>query len=217
GVRLGDAEGHPPAAVREARQPRPLLGVGAVFADDGAADGGRDHDQKQPGALRREFLLHQGQLVDPGSAAAVLFGQVHPEEPGLAGLVPQLGQRLAAAGARQHVVDVVVPRRQPRHRVAQLLLLVGLDEAHAESPACCAVSGVSVPCASAGSPTTARTSPTSTCRPASTCSAVTTPSAGAATVCSIFIASSHSSGCPAVTVSPSPAPSRITVPGMGAS
>ena len=36
-------------------------------------------------------------------------------------------------------------------------------------------------------------------------------------VCSIFIASSHTSGWPDVTVSPSAAPSRITAPGMGAS
>ena len=41
--------------------------------------------------------------------------------------------------------------------------------------------------------------------------------AGEVTVCSIFIASSHTSGCPAVTVSPTAAPTRSTEPGMGAS
>ena len=35
-------------------------------------------------------------------------------------------------------------------------------------------------------------------------------------VCSIFIASSQISGWPAVTVSPTAAPSRMTLPGMGA-
>ena len=36
-------------------------------------------------------------------------------------------------------------------------------------------------------------------------------------VCSIFMASIHSSGCPAVTDSPSETATRITAPGMGAS
>ena len=36
-------------------------------------------------------------------------------------------------------------------------------------------------------------------------------------VCSIFIASSHSNGCPCLTLSPTCTPTRITVPGIGAS
>ncbi len=36
-------------------------------------------------------------------------------------------------------------------------------------------------------------------------------------MCSIFIASSHRTGCPASTASPTVAPIRITDPGIGAS
>ena len=50
-----------------------------------------------------------------------------------------------------------------------------------------------------GSSTTASAWPLSTWSPGCTCSAVSTPSSGAATVCSIFIASSTTSGCPAAT------------------
>ncbi len=68
----------------------------------------------------------------------------------------------------------------------------------------------------AGFCTRAKTVPTSTCWPTVTSSWVTTPSDGAVMVCSIFIASSQINGWPAVTVSPSAAPSRITAPGIGA-
>ena len=56
-----------------------------------------------------------------------------------------------------------------------------------------------------------------TCSPALTRSSATTPSAGALTVCSIFIASRTRSGCPAVTTVPGSASTRSTRPGIGAS
>ncbi len=54
-------------------------------------------------------------------------------------------------------------------------------------------------------------------RPALTFSSASTPSTGATTVCSIFIASSTTSGCPAVTAAPASASTRTTPPGIGAS
>src|SRR6185312_10383422 len=68
-----------------------------------------------------------------------------------------------------------------------------------------------------GSSTTASAWPLSTWSPGCTCSAVSTPSSGAATVCSIFIASSTTSGCPAATCEPTAAATRSTDPGIGAS
>ena len=53
--------------------------------------------------------------------------------------------------------------------------------------------------------------------PALARSSATTPSAGALTVCSIFIASRTRSGCPAVTTVPGSASTRSTRPGIGAS
>ena len=59
--------------------------------------------------------------------------------------------------------------------------------------------------------------PVSTWVPTSTGSSVTMPSTAAEMVCSIFMASIHSSGWPAVTVSPTETATRMTAPGMGAS
>ena len=54
-----------------------------------------------------------------------------------------------------------------------------------------------------------------TCWPAFTFTAVTTPSSGAATACSIFIASTTTTGSPLATTSPAAARTARTVPGMG--
>lgn len=62
---------------------------------------------------------------------------------------------------------------------------------------------------------TARTSSIWTGWPAFTVSSATTPSSGAQTVCSIFIASTTMTGSPLATVSPSAARTARTVPGMG--
>jgi hypothetical protein len=62
---------------------------------------------------------------------------------------------------------------------------------------------------------TARGSSIRTCWPGFAVSSVTVPSAGAVTVCSIFIASTTASGCPAVTCSPAVTCTVSTVPGIG--
>jgi hypothetical protein len=54
-----------------------------------------------------------------------------------------------------------------------------------------------------------------TCCPARAVSRVTTPAIGAVTVCSIFIASTTSSGCPMLTCWPCVTSTEMTVPGMG--
>src|SRR5699024_5814915 len=211
GVGFGDAEGHDLRAVGDSGQPGLLLLLGAGAGDDGPADRRGDHHHQQARPVRGALLLHQGELVDPGPAAAVFGGQVHAQEAEPAGLAPQFGQRLTAPGARQHVVQVAVARAQVGHGRAQGLLLIGLDHRQAS------LSSVGESVFASGSATTASTAPSSTWAPTSAPSSVTTPSTGAATVCSIFIASSHRIGWPAVTVSPTAAPRRITVPGIGAS
>src|SRR5690606_22867756 len=65
------------------------------------------------------------------------------------------------------------------------------------------------------SSTTASTASMSTDRPAWTGSSATRPSRGAVTVCSIFMASTISSGWPSLTWSPTWALTTRTVPGMG--
>lgn len=62
---------------------------------------------------------------------------------------------------------------------------------------------------------TARVSSIWTCWPAFTFTALTTPLTGEETACSIFIASTTSSGCPLVTWSPAFTRTARTVPGMG--
>lgn len=54
-----------------------------------------------------------------------------------------------------------------------------------------------------------------TCWPAFTFRAVTVPSIGAVTACSIFMASTTTTGSPCATVSPALARTARTVPGMG--
>ena len=84
----------------------------------------------RPAPAAANLLLHQRELVDPRAPAAVLLRQIHPEETEFACLVPQFGQRLAAAGLGQHVVAVAVLLREFRNRRAQLLLLLSFDDAH---------------------------------------------------------------------------------------
>src|SRR6478752_447479 len=202
GVGFGDGECHGGRAVGDAGQPALLLLLGAELADDRAVDCGGDDHHQQRRASGGHLLHYQRQLVHAGAAAAVLLGQVDPDEAEFACLVPQFVGVLAGARLLEVVVLPVVGGHGG-DRLAQRLLFLGLDEAgHCESP--CSVS------------TRASTAPTSTCWPGSTLSSASTPSAGAVTVCSIFIASSHTSGCPAVTVSPTAAPMRNTEPGMGA-
>ena len=54
-----------------------------------------------------------------------------------------------------------------------------------------------------------------TCWPALAATSATVPATGAVTVCSIFIASTTATACPADTVSPGATCTARTVPGMG--
>src|SRR5215469_2548717 len=178
-----------------------LLLIRAEPGDDRAADCGRDDHHQQATTRRREFLQDDRQLVHASPAAAELLRQVHAQEAKLACVLPELRQ--LPPGARLlGEVGVAIPAAQLSHRRAQRALLVGLGEVHWVSS-----SGL----------TTASTLPTSTCWPGATGRSVTMPEAGAAMTCSIFIASSQSSGWPVVTVSPTVTPTLATEPGMGAS
>ena len=59
-----------------------LLLLGAEVGDDGGADGGGDHEEEQRAAVRGQLLEDDGQFADPHAAAAVLLGNVDPEEAG---------------------------------------------------------------------------------------------------------------------------------------
>ncbi len=177
GVGLGDAEGHDRVAARESGQPALLLLRGAEPADDRAVDRRRHHHHQQAAAGRVELLPDDGQLVHASAAAAVLLGQVEADEAGLAGFLPQFGERFSRARPRRGVL-VAVTLAELGDRLAQRELFFGFAEIHGHSP----------------SLTTASTAPTSICWPTATGSSVTTPSVGALIWCCIFIASSHSTG-----------------------
>ena len=133
GVGFGDGERHGDRAVGDAGEPALLLLVGAELADDRAVDRGGDDHQQQRAAARGHLLHDQGQLVHARAAAAVLLGQVDPDEAEFACLTPQFGGVLAGAGLLQ-VVLLAVVGGQRGDGLAQRLLFVGLDEAHRYSP-----------------------------------------------------------------------------------
>ncbi len=128
-IGLGNAEGHDRRSAGDLRQPVLLLLVGAEPGDDRPADSRRDHHHQQAAAGRGELLENDGQLIQAGSAAAVLLGQVDPDEPELARLLPQLGQPAAAAGLLGEV-GVAVPVAEIGHRRPQRALLIALGEVH---------------------------------------------------------------------------------------
>src|SRR5437867_729441 len=68
-----------------------------------------------------------------------------------------------------------------------------------------------------GSASSTRATPPFTIWPCSAASRTTRPSRGARITCSIFIASTASSGCPRRTASPTATNTRVTTPGIGAS
>src|SRR5690606_21354428 len=188
----------------EPGQPPLLLPLGAVAGDDRRADGRGDHHQQLRHACRAELLAHRGQVADPAATAAVLLGHGHAEIAELARLCPHLAGLPARPGLLEGVL-VPVLAGQFECRGSQRLAFGALDETLPSVP----------PCSSSG--TTARVVPTSTCSPGATCSSVTPPSPGAEIWCSIFIASSHNSGWPALTRSPTATATRSTEPGIGAS
>src|ERR1700733_2354183 len=203
GVWLGDAEGDDGAAVSDARQPsRPLLRR-SVPGEHGSHNGRGDHHHDERRTLGADLLEHDGELVDSGAAAAVLRGQVHPEEPGGPQGLPQLGHRLAAASVLDGVLDPELPCHPP-DGFAQRLPFRGLGEAHDDTSW-----GWS-------SARTASTAPTSTAAPAVTGTAATRPARSARTTCCIFMASITSSSWPALTWSPTATRTATTVPGSGA-
>src|SRR4051794_6515882 len=202
GVGLGDGEGHRERTVGQARQPALLLLLGAEPADHGAADGRGDDHHQQRAARRTQLLQDQRQLDHPAAPAAVLLGNVDPEEAGLADPGPQFVGVAAGAGLPQEVL-LPVPGAQVGHGRPQRPQLVALVEVerHAPAPSCSI---------------TASNAPASTWAPTATVRERTAPGAGATTGCCIFIASSTSSGCPARTVSPSATCRATTAPGIGA-
>src|SRR6185312_14005849 len=152
---------------------------------------------------------HDDEVGDPPAPAAVLLRQADAEVAEPPGLEPQLVAAPAGAGALLHVPGAVAPTERADRR-AQGEALLGVERECRGRGRCGGGHGW-------GSLSrTARTAPTATCSPGRTGSLASTPSAGATTTCSIFIASSHSNGCPAVTASPSATATRTTVPGIGA-
>ena len=94
-VGLGDREGHLRRAGRDPAQPDVLLLLAAVPGQDRAHDRGRDHDQQQRLAGRRDLLAHRGQAGHAEPAAAPLLGQVDAQVALGGQRVPELGGRLS--------------------------------------------------------------------------------------------------------------------------
>ena len=194
-------------AVADAGQPALLLLLGAVAADDRAADRrAHDHEQ-QRAALRGELLADRGDVADAAAPAAVLLGDVDAEVAVLADLQPQVGGLAAGARLLGEVVAAVLGG-ELRHLLAQRLALLGLAERVLTASPSPSVELVE---------TTARTAPAATWSPGFTSISVTVPAYGALTRCCIFIASSTSTGWPASTCWPASTATLTTVPGIGAS
>lgn len=131
GVGLGDAESADEFTGGDTGQPALSLVGGAEGGDDGTADR-RGHDEHQKAAsLGGQFLLDDGELEEPRTAAAVLLGKVHPDEAEFAGFLPQFGGVLVGVGLLDHVL-VAVLFGECTDGLAQLLLLRGVVERHAD-------------------------------------------------------------------------------------
>ena len=199
GVGFGDGERHGDRAVGDAGHPALLLLVGAELGDDRAVDGGGDHHHQQRTAARRQLLHHQRQLVHAGAAAAVLLGQVHPDEAELACLAPQFVGVATGAGLLQVVVRAVVGG-QRGDGLAQRLAFLALDEAGV----CSLLFSSHI--ADVGHLDPGQNGAHFDLLADADVELGQHTVDGAVMVCSIFIASSHTRGCPAVTVSPSARP-----------
>ena len=202
GVGLGDRERHRAGAVADAGQPALLLLLGPVAADDRAADRRADDHQQQRAALGGELLAHRRDVADAAAPAAVLLGDVDAEVAVLADLQPQLGGLLAGARLLGEPLAAVL-RGQPRHRLAQLLALLGLGEPMVMRLLLS---------------TTARTSPAATCAPAFTSIWVTDAGGAARSRCAA--SSSPRGRGPAARprpAGPASTATLTTVPGIGAS
>src|SRR4029434_6946514 len=79
------------------------------------------------------LLVHNAQLPAAHAPAAVLLGQVHAHEPGLADGLPQLGGLLAGPGLGREVVVTVVGG-DLGHGLAEHDLLGRLTEVHRHPP-----------------------------------------------------------------------------------
>jgi hypothetical protein len=106
GIGLGDREGHDRLAARDRGYPPLPLLLRPETADHGAADRRRDNEHQERAAEGRELLRDGGELADAEAAAAVLLGQVHPDEAGRSDGLPQLRGLLAA---RRPLGVVLVP------------------------------------------------------------------------------------------------------------
>ena len=129
GIGLGDRERHLLARDHPG-EPRLALLVGAEPRDQLGADRGRHQDEQQRAPLRSKLLADDRELGDPPTTPAVLFGQVHTQEPVVRHRLPELGG-VGAVADGGGVVVVPEARREVAHGRAQQLVLGGLDEVHA--------------------------------------------------------------------------------------
>ena len=119
GVGLGDREDHLAAAVGQAGEPLLLLLGRAELRDHLAGDRAGDQQQEQRGAVGGRLLDDDGQLLEAGTAAAVLLGQVDADEAGASERLPDLvgglpGLRLGGVVGRAEVVADVTDRLAQR-------------------------------------------------------------------------------------------------------
>ena len=190
-------------------QPAPLLLLGAVAADDRAADR-RAHDhQQQRAALRGELLADRRDVADAAATAAVLLGDVDAEVAVPADLQPQVGGLLAGAGLLGEPLAAVLPG-QLGDLAAQRLALLGLGER-------CVMLSPRSRRSSLSRPRPAPR-PAATCAPGSDGSSVTVPACGAADgVLHLHRLEHQHRLAGRDRASPFATATRTTVPGIGAS
>ena len=135
-VGFGDREHHLRGTAGQAREPGLALLLGAELADHLGRDRGRHHQEQQRCPGRRDLLADQDQFGQPPAATAVSLGDVHPDEPGFAQSLPELGARAPFGGplgvvARPEVLGDL------GHGSPEGPVLGGFGEVHGDPPGDC--------------------------------------------------------------------------------
>src|SRR5574344_1695749 len=190
-----------------------------VFLAEGLAGRTKHHDlvglaqqcRLQPLHVGGEHrIAHIGTALDARHDLGVVGHLRHPLGADKAGDLNLLEARLLQA---LHQLDLD-GRRNRLFFVLQPIARAHIDDAHLGG-----ITHATTPCVEGSAQAVFRlssSSPSATWSPGAKSSSCTSPSAGAAMVCSIFMASITARGWPLVTLSPTCTANETTLPGMGA-
>src|SRR5690606_7650011 len=212
---FGEAERAEGFSGAEPGQPGGLLFRGAEPVDRHCAEGDGGFQGDGDGRVDAgEFFQGEAERQVVAAHAADVFGERQAEQ----AHAPHGGDDLVGEGGA--FVVVADDRRdfgagEFGDGAAQFFVFVAETVGHQRGSSVAAVvDGTWVAAGAAAGVTTARRASRGPDCPGRACSSVTVPSTGAATGCSIFMASTTARVCPARTVSPTATGTSRTVPGM---